>query len=370
MLPLRLFGRGVDEHLELVELVHADDAAGVLAVRPGLAAVAGRPAGVALGTAREIDDLVHVVAGERHFAGADQVEVLIVEVIDLGGVLAQESGAAHDLGAHQRRRDDGGEARLQRTVEAQVHERDLEARADAREEVEPAARHLGAALHVDRAEPLAQLEVVAGLEAERGDLAVRAQRDEVVLAARGHTLDDDVLDRGEGLGGCLLRGGDRVLGLLHSLAEQLALGDERRLLLFRGLRHPLAVRVLRGAELFERGDRRAPCAIGLHGDVDGVGRLAPRLLRALDQLGIVAKQHGIDHSASLVGTPVGHSRRPVRHRGGSPPARTGTPFEPDGRFASYSGPHGGIWIGRGRDIRRRPHSSPGRRDLRRRAQHR
>ena len=49
VLGLGVFGRRVDEHLELVELVHADDAAGVLAVRPGLAAVAGRPAGVALG---------------------------------------------------------------------------------------------------------------------------------------------------------------------------------------------------------------------------------------------------------------------------------------------------------------------------------
>src|SRR5690606_24641726 len=48
-LVLGLGIRGVDvaEHLELLELVHADDAARVLAVAARLAAVAGRPAGVA-----------------------------------------------------------------------------------------------------------------------------------------------------------------------------------------------------------------------------------------------------------------------------------------------------------------------------------
>ena len=173
---------------------------------------------------------------------------------------------------------------------AEVHERDLEARADAGEEVEPAARHLGAALHVDRAEQLAELEVVARLEVERGRLAVRAQRDEVVLAAGGHAVDDDVLDLGEGRVGCRLRRGDRVLSLLDPLAELLGLGDERGLLVLRRLRDPLAVGVLRGAELFERGDGGAAVAIGGDGLVDGVGRLPARLLRALDQLGIFAEE--------------------------------------------------------------------------------
>src|SRR5690606_23116035 len=43
VLGLGLFRRRVDKHLELVELVHADDAAGIATVRPGLAAVAGGP---------------------------------------------------------------------------------------------------------------------------------------------------------------------------------------------------------------------------------------------------------------------------------------------------------------------------------------
>ena len=108
-----------------------------------------------------------MVPGERHLAGADEVEVVLFEVVDLVGVLAEESGAAHHLGTHQRRRDERDEPGLQRAVEREAHERDLEARADAGEEVEPAARHLRAALHVDRAEQLAEREVVARLEVER-----------------------------------------------------------------------------------------------------------------------------------------------------------------------------------------------------------
>ena len=82
--------------------------------------------------------------------------------------------------------------------------------------------------------------------------------------------------------------------------ELLRLGDERGLLVLRRLRDLLAVRVLRGAQLFERGDGGAAVAIGGDRLVDRVGRLPARLLRALDQLGIFAEECGIDHPSSLV----------------------------------------------------------------------
>ena len=47
MLVARVLGLAVDEHLDLVELVDAEDAARVLAGRAGLAAEAGREARVA-----------------------------------------------------------------------------------------------------------------------------------------------------------------------------------------------------------------------------------------------------------------------------------------------------------------------------------
>ena len=64
---LGIVGFAVDEALDLVELMHADDAARVLAVAAGLAAEARRPAGVAKWSVGQIEDLVGVESGQRHF---------------------------------------------------------------------------------------------------------------------------------------------------------------------------------------------------------------------------------------------------------------------------------------------------------------
>jgi hypothetical protein len=61
VLGLGVVRAGVDGHLDLVELVHPDDAAGVLAVGPELAAEARRPAGVTARPGGEVEDLVGVV---------------------------------------------------------------------------------------------------------------------------------------------------------------------------------------------------------------------------------------------------------------------------------------------------------------------
>ena len=142
--------------------------------------------------------------------------------------------------------------------------------------------------------------MVEGIEVEGCRFAVRAQRDEGLFAAGGNAVDDDVLDAGEGFVGGGLGLGDRLLGCFHPVAEVLRLGDERGLLVLRGLRDLLAVRVLLRAELFEGGDRGAARPVGGERVVDGVGRLAAGLLRALDEVRGVAEQGKIDHAASLV----------------------------------------------------------------------
>ncbi len=109
-----------------------------------------------------------MVAGERDLARAGEVEVVGGQVVDLVGVLAEKAGARHDLGAHQRRRNKRYEVLGERLVEREVHERQLEARADAAKKVEAAAADLRAAGDVDRAEQLAELDVVARLEVEVG----------------------------------------------------------------------------------------------------------------------------------------------------------------------------------------------------------
>jgi hypothetical protein len=80
-----------------VELVDPDDAAGVLAVRPGLAAVAGRPPGIPLRAGGEVEDLVGVVAGERDPNGQGTRAVAT-----LNGTLATTRWMVAILENHQR----------------------------------------------------------------------------------------------------------------------------------------------------------------------------------------------------------------------------------------------------------------------------
>ena len=83
MFCLSLFGSCVDKHFQLVELVHADDAAGVFSAGSGFAAVAGGPAGITQWAVGEVNDFVGVVAGERDLTGAGQIQIICGEVIDL-----------------------------------------------------------------------------------------------------------------------------------------------------------------------------------------------------------------------------------------------------------------------------------------------
>jgi hypothetical protein len=127
--------------------------------------------------------------------------------------------------------------------------------------------------------------VVERLEVEGCRFAVRADGDEVVLAAGRNPVDDDVLDAREG-GVGLLGVGDRRLRRLHAVAELLGLRDERGLVLLGRLRDGLAVRVLLGAQLLEGGDRGAARAVGLDRGIDRVRRLAARLCERLTRSGL------------------------------------------------------------------------------------
>src|SRR5262249_13232452 len=78
------------EHLDLVELMHAEDPARVLARRPGLAAKAGGDARVAKRQRLAREDLLHVERGERHLGGADEEELVALDLVDLVAVAGEE----------------------------------------------------------------------------------------------------------------------------------------------------------------------------------------------------------------------------------------------------------------------------------------
>ena len=298
MLGLGVLGAAVGEHLRLVELVDADDAAGVLAGGPGLAPVAGGPAHVALGPGGQVEDLVGVVAGQGHLGGAGEVEVVGGQVVDLVAVGAQEAGAAHDLRGDEGGGGHRGEAVGDGGVQGGRHEGQLQAHAPALEVVEAGAGDLGAAAGVDDVQALADRQVVGGLEALGGEVAgpaaLVAQDDVVLLAARGRPLDEvgELAGQVVELGGGGRGGG---LGGLDLLGQLLGVGEDRRALLRRRLPHGPGDLLLLGAEVLEGGQRLTAGLVGGDDAVDEIDVGTTGSLAGAEGLGVLTKRTQVDH---------------------------------------------------------------------------
>ena len=107
-----------DEHLDLVELVHAEHAARVLAGGARLAAEVRRVAGVPQRQRVRVEDLAHVHRREPDLGRAGEVELVALDLVDVHLVGRQEAGAVHRLLAHEHRRQHGHEALLRRAGRA------------------------------------------------------------------------------------------------------------------------------------------------------------------------------------------------------------------------------------------------------------
>ena len=328
MLGVSVFGFAVDKALDLVELVHTDDAASVLAVAAGFTPKATRPARVPLGSVAEVDDLVHVIAGQRHLGGTHQIQVVVlVEVVDLVGVRPQEAGALHDLGAHQHRRDHQGEPVGDGLLRGHVEQAELQERTLPGEEVEARAGHLGTAFHVDETQRLTQLQMIFGV----GDLAGFAdvlEHHVVVLATGRGTVCDDVGDGAVGGGGGLVGGVLPGDGGLDLLGEFLALGQQRGLLVPVGFADLFAECLLFGSQGIRLDDGRPASAVGLEQRVHQAGVFASGALRRPNEVRILAKNSEVDHDFKPYWSHLGAAPSPEVGRpcapGGHPPALTPT----------------------------------------------
>ena len=298
MLGLGVLGAAVGEHLRLVELVDADDAAGVLAGGPGLAPVAGGPAHVALGPGGQVEDLVGVVAGQGHLGGAGEVEVVGGQVVDLVAVGAQEAGATHDLRGDEGGGGHRGEAVGDGGVQGGRHEGQLQAHAPALEVVEAGAGDLGAAAGVNDVQALADRQVVGGLEALGGEVAglaaLVAQDDVVLLASRGRPLDEvgELAGQVVELGGGGRGGG---LGGLDLLGQLLGVGQDRGALLRGGLPHGPGDLLLLGAEVLEGGQCLTAGLVGGDDAVDEIDVGTTGSLAGAEGLGVLTKRTQVDH---------------------------------------------------------------------------
>ena len=116
------------EHLDLVELVHAEDPARVLAGGARLAPEAGREAGVAAGAASPASRISPACSEASATSDVpDEIEVVVGQAVDLLLGVGQEARAVERALAHEHRRDDRLEAVLARQrLERVAHERELE----------------------------------------------------------------------------------------------------------------------------------------------------------------------------------------------------------------------------------------------------
>ena len=103
----RLLRRHEAEHLDLVELVDAEQPARVAPRGARLAPEAGREPGVAHRQVRGVEDLLRVQRGQRDLARPDEVQVVGGHVVDLLLGVGQHAGAEERLLADEHGRDDG-----------------------------------------------------------------------------------------------------------------------------------------------------------------------------------------------------------------------------------------------------------------------
>ena len=206
-----------------------------------------------------------------------------------------------------------------RLLHGEVEQRELQQRAVALQVEEAGTGDLGAALDVDGAEQLAELEVVARLEALRREVARGAhflQDGEVLLAADRRLEVDEVRDlqpqRIDLLAGLI----SRLLRSLDLLGQLLGLGHERvqlllsrcaggvvRCLLEGALQRAdlLAQHLLLVAQLVEGRLRLALGDVGRDEVVDEFHALPAATLGLADPVGVGSQDGGIDHGLSLGG---------------------------------------------------------------------
>ena len=238
-------------------------------------------------------------AGERHFRGAHEVILIrFAQTVDLVGVRIEEAGATHHFRAHERRRDREHEVMLLRLVHGHREHGDLQARDVAAQEVEARTAHLHTALHVDARDLFAERQVVLRFEALGREIADRADLLDhhiVVLTAFGGLRLHDVRQLPHGGGVFLVRAVRVRLIRRDLLGKLLRLGDQRGLLVGRGLGDLLADLFLLGARLLELLERGAAHFVGTQYLIHQFHGLATLALRFLDDLGMFANELNIKH---------------------------------------------------------------------------
>ena len=166
VLSQRILGPGQRDHLDLLELVLAQHAAGVLAGRAGLGAEALGPGGVAPGQGGLVDDLAGVQVGQGHLRRRDQPPA-VLGAVEVVGEFRQLPGADQHLVAHQNRRPDLGQAvHIYMNIQHKLGQRPVQPDQRAGQDDEAGAGEFGGGFEVHAPHGLAELVVLLGREGE------------------------------------------------------------------------------------------------------------------------------------------------------------------------------------------------------------
>ena len=295
----RVLGLGKLDHLHLVELVDADDAARVAPGRACLLAEARREGGVPQRQLGGVQHLVAMQVGKHDLSRGDEIEVR-VHVVEVVLELGQLAGTEERLAVG----DDGQppllEAGLDMHVDHEADEGALHAGAQATERVEARTGDLDAAVEVDDSQVRAKVPVRLCLEVElaRGAPATDLRVVGVVLAVRD-ALVRDVGDGGNQVEELLLN----LVALVVELGNTLLVGSDARLgglgLVPLALAHELANLLGDGVALrlepLDLHDDGATLLVKLEELLAVPVRVLTGLARLVHDVGILANELDVEH---------------------------------------------------------------------------
>jgi len=247
---------------------------------------AGGEAGVAQRQLSGIEDLVAVQRRQCHLGGADQVEVVVRQPVDLLLGVGQHAGADQRPLTHEHRRDYRLEPELDQLCQRVLDQSELEQHEPTAQVGKARARKRRTAFHVDHCP--GELEVVASGATRLPDLAQHRVN-------RGRRLKRSV---GQPQQQLVELAAHRRLEVGQRAPAR---GQRRhRFTLIRGRRAApaLARAVLLGAQLLELGRQAAPAAVELQHAVDRViGHVASPRQCATYGVGFASDQPDVEHAS-------------------------------------------------------------------------
>ena len=207
-----LLGAADHDHLLLLELVDAVDAALLDAVCTLLLAEAGA-VGQSQGHLALVDGLVDEAADHGVLAGADQVQVLTLDLVHHGVHLGEGHDALHHVAVHHEGRDDVGKALVDHKVAGVGQHSLVQACNVAQQVVEAVTGHAARGVHIDAVKALHDLGVVRDGEIRHNGLTEALSLHVIgIVRADGHAGVDHL---GNGVHDLLNAGRQFLLFLLQ-----------------------------------------------------------------------------------------------------------------------------------------------------------